>query len=105
LTNIGNMVLHYTALVHYKTHIMKGKYMMKYFEIWFNDSSRELALGIEQLKELSQRFNFDYDEVIRDGEIVLFDDSGEAIGGVQTLYNTPNLPIERKNVDSQAVRD
>ena len=58
---------------------------MQYFEIFFNDGTRQLAHGLRELKTMSKRFDFDADEVIRDGDCVLWDQDGDPVGGVQKI--------------------
>jgi len=59
--------------------------MKQYFEIFFNDGSRELAHGKRELNKLAKRFDFSVEEVLRDGDAVLWGDDGDPVGGVQKL--------------------
>ena len=57
---------------------------VEHFTMWFQDGgARTFIYGRNELRQYSKKFNFDADEVIKDGETKMFNDrDGEIIGGV-----------------------
>ena len=53
------------------------------FIMWFQDGSERTEIwGRRELRKLAKRFDFNADEVLRDGETEMLDDDGDVIGGV-----------------------
>ena len=56
----------------------------EWFTMWFQDGSgRTAILGRRQLRKYAKQYDFDADEVIREGEIEFIDKAdGQVVGGV-----------------------
>ena len=53
------------------------------FIMWFQDGSERTEIwGRREFGKLAKRFDFNADEVLRDGETEMLDDDGDVIGGV-----------------------
>ena len=54
------------------------------FTMWFQDGGgRTLISGRRELRKYAKQFDFDADELIREGEIEFIDDlDGQVVGGV-----------------------
>ena len=56
---------------------------VEHFTMWFQDGSgRTFIYGRNELRQYSKKFNFDADEVIREGETEMVDQFNEVVGGV-----------------------
>ena len=55
----------------------------EWFTMWFQDGGgRQSIWGRRELRKLAKRFDFDADEIIREGETLMEDECGDTIGGV-----------------------
>ena len=53
------------------------------FIMWFQDGSERTEIwGRRELRKLARQYDFNVDEVLRDGETEMLDDDGDVIGGV-----------------------
>ena len=55
----------------------------EWFTMWFQDGGgRTLINGRRELRKYAKKFDFDADEVIREGETEMLDQFSEVVGGV-----------------------
>jgi len=60
----------------------------EWFTMWFQDGGgRTLINGRRELRQYAKKFDFDADEVIREGETEMLDQFGEVVGGVTREKN------------------
>jgi|TARA_B100000900_G_scaffold290782_1_gene249599 hypothetical protein len=53
------------------------------FVMWFQDGSERTEIwGRTELRKLARQYDFNVDEVLRDGETKMLDDDNDVIGGV-----------------------
>tara|TARA_R100001510_G_C7599010_1_gene166219 strand:+ start:255 stop:449 length:195 start_codon:yes stop_codon:yes gene_type:complete len=55
----------------------------EWFTMWFQDGSDTPVIwGRRELRKYVKQFDFDADEVIKEGETEMLDEFGEVVGGV-----------------------
>lgn len=55
-----------------------------FYEIWFADGSERSLFKPSEIAAYAERFDFDANDLIENGEVDFIDD-GQIIGGVQTI--------------------
>jgi len=62
----------------------------EWFRMWFQDGDGGYGKAIHgrrELKDLARQYDFNADEVIREGETEMLDQFGEVVGGVTREKN------------------
>ena len=62
----------------------------EWFTMWFQDGGgRTLISGRRELRKYAKQYNFDADEVIREGGTTMYDEDDVMVGGVfcEARYN------------------